>query len=253
MDPSGHSAISDKVRDETSGMSDSELGDYVEHNMSPQERYDYVNDDLHGENDSNNSANIGEITVWGDAPKDSNKGPAPENAGDGHGDGGGSGHEEGGLVGATVIEGGGHVSQAGFALSTVELALQGTTYSTFGRTLQNVEHSLKSGEFTHFNGNVYSQSFRGNQFLSSFSVETSLAAGRMLRGAGNGLTIIGLGVAAYEFSKSPHRGSDYARLGAEVGITFSAVIPYVGPFISISLGYANSMGVFDPVYHYFDQ
>jgi RHS repeat-associated protein len=167
--------------------------------------------------------------------------------------GGISVHEEGGLVGASVSENGsGNWSSSGMALTTAELARQYSALPTFGRSMQSVESALGSGNFAHTGGRVYSQAFRGNQYISSASIDLSKTVGRTLRGVGIGLNIAGVGLAILEYRTSNRSGADKARLLGSFAIMGSFYIPYVGPIASIGLGYAEGLGAFDSAYKYFD-
>ncbi len=191
-----------------------------------------------------------------------NGGGAANNSADGGGysdrDGGSelsqsSKPDAGGLVGAAVSESGGHVSPVGLALSTAELSLQGASYNIFNRSLQTVERALKNEEFVHINGRTYSQTFRGNKYISSASVDMSRTVGQTLRGVGRvvlGLSIIATG---YQFAMSNYSGADWARLAGAAVIMSSSLIPVVGPFVSIGFGFADAFGVLDPIYNYFDR
>lgn len=138
------------------------------------------------------------------------------------------------------------------ALAMGELARQAKTYQSFGKTAQQVEDALANGKYVHKNGKVYSQKFRGNQYISSKSVKNSLGTAKYLKGAGKLMTGASVGIAAYQFYESDKSGADYARLTGAGIITASAFIPVVGPFISIGLGVADSFGAFDSVYNSFD-
>ncbi|SFO39945.1 hypothetical protein SAMN05421741_1513 [Paenimyroides ummariense] len=138
------------------------------------------------------------------------------------------------------------------ALAMGELARQAKTYHFFGKTTQQVENALANGKYVHKNGKVYSQKFRGNQYISSQSVKNSLGTAKYLKGAGKLMTGASVGIAAYQFYESDKSGADYARLTGAGIITASAFIPVVGPFISIGLGVADSFGAFDSIYNSFD-
>jgi hypothetical protein len=69
-----------------------------------------------------------------------------------------------------------------------------------------------------------------------------------------GKATAGLGILAvgYDYYNSDQSGADYARLAGAGVITATALIPFVGPLISIGLGAADAYGGFDGVYKYFD-
>lgn len=94
--------------------------------------------------------------------------------------------------------------------------------------------------------------FRGNQYINSQSVKSSISTAKFARNLGRGFTALNVGTAIYQFGTSEQRGADYARLAGTGVITATAFIPVFGPFISIGLGFADSLGVFDGIYNYFD-
>jgi uncharacterized membrane protein len=57
----------------------------------------------------------------------------------------------------------------------------------------------------------------------------------------------------HQFAASVQSGGDWVRLGGAAIITASAFIPVVGPFISVGLVIADSYGVFNDFYGYFDK
>jgi hypothetical protein len=65
------------------------------------------------------------------------------------------------------------------------------------------------------------------------------------------MALVGAGISLYQFGSSNQTGADYARLAGAAFITGSAFIPVVGPFISIGLGVADSLGAFDGIYNSF--
>lgn len=138
------------------------------------------------------------------------------------------------------------------ALAMGELARQAKTYQFFGKTAQQVEDALANGKYVHKNGKVYSQKFRGNQYISSKSVKNSLGTAKYLKGAGRALTGVSAGIAVYTYLDSDRSGADNARLAGSIIIMGTAAIPVVGPFISIGLGVADSFGAFDSIYNSFD-
>ena len=138
-----------------------------------------------------------------------------------------------------------------FVLGMGELARQVKVYEIFGRSAETVENVLKKGQYVHTNGKVYSQGFRGNQYISSKSLSNSLSAAKLARNLGRGMTLVGTGISLYQFGISNKTGADYARLAGAAFITGSVFIPVVGPFISIELGVADSFGAFDSIYNSF--
>lgn len=138
------------------------------------------------------------------------------------------------------------------ALAMGELARQAKTYQFFGKTAQQVEDALANGKYVHKNGKVYSQKFRGNQYISSQSVKNSLGTAKFVRSAGRALTGVSTGIAVYTYLDSDRSGADNARLAGSIIIMGTAAIPVVGPFISIGLGVADSFGAFDSIYNSFD-
>ncbi|MGL4567963.1 MAG: RHS repeat domain-containing protein, partial [Fusobacteriaceae bacterium] len=141
----------------------------------------------------------------------------------------------------------------GIGLDVGELALHAKTYQIFGTSIENLEKTLGENKFIHTNGKTYSQNFRGNKFITSKSLLSSKNTGKLIKGLGKGILILGLGTSVYQFASSDQSGADYARLTGSFIITGTSFIPYAGPFISIGLGIADGFGAFDPIYNSFDE
>jgi len=154
--------------------------------------------------------------------------------------GGGIGQSEGGWVNALDL-----------GLELGELARQYKVYETYGVSAETVENALKNGLYVHTNGKIYSQKFRGNQYISSKSVSNSISTAKFARNLGRGMTVAGLILSGYQLLNSQGTMADYARFTGSLIIIGTSAIPIAGPFISIGLGIADSFGVFDPIYNYF--
>jgi hypothetical protein len=164
-----------------------------------------------------------------------------------------SGKNSGGESSGDSGQGGGWFSAANGGLAVGELARQGKIYEIYGRSAQSVENALSNGQYVHTNGKTYRQGFRGNQYVSSKSVSNSLSTAKLAKNIGRGITGLSVGISLYQFGTSKQTEADYARLAAAAFITGAAFIPAVGPFISIGLGVADSLGAFDQIYNSFDR
>ncbi|MGE3824258.1 MAG: RHS repeat domain-containing protein, partial [Bacteroidia bacterium] len=122
----------------------------------------------------------------------------------------------------------------------------------FGTSIKNVENTLKEGKFIHQgNGKTYSQKFKGNQYISSKSVKESISNAKFFKVAGNAIQALDLASTFIEFGTSEKKGSDVAKLVTNLAITAVAVVPIVGPALSIGLGIAETFGAFNGMYNLF--
>jgi RHS repeat-associated protein len=141
----------------------------------------------------------------------------------------------------------------GVGLNVGEGVRQGHGYYIFKRPLEIVERELGRGNFVHTsNGKIYSQRFRGNQYISSNSVKGSLSTAKFVKNFGKGLTVVSVATSIVSYANSDKTGADKARLVGSLIITGSAAIPVVGPLLAIGLGIADSFGAFDKIYESFN-
>jgi hypothetical protein len=138
-------------------------------------------------------------------------------------------------------------------LAVGQLVLEGKSFQFFGKSTQNLSEAYKERNFYHSNKKLYSQKFKGNQYLSSKSIANSLSTGKFILNFGRALTGLSVGIAGYEYLQSDGKPSDHARFIGTIIITSTAAIPFVGPFVSIGLGVSDSMGAFNNIYNSFDE
>lgn len=142
----------------------------------------------------------------------------------------------------------------GIGLNVGEGVRQVHGYTIFNRSLQVVEREIGRGNFVHTsNGKIYSQRFRGNQYVSSSSIKSSLSTAKFVKKIGKGLTILSVATSITSYANSEQTGADKARLVGSLITTGAVAFPVVGPLLSIGLGMADSFGAFDGFYDYFKE
>ncbi|BAX80002.1 hypothetical protein ALGA_1627 [Labilibaculum antarcticum] len=125
------------------------------------------------------------------------------------------------------------------------IAIGSGMVSGLGQSYEYGDHIVKYGQ--RVNGKV-----RSAKVLTRVSQMNATKMATGLKVVGRGITVLSVATAGYQFANSDMSGNDYARLAGSAVITGTAFIPFVGPLISIGLGVADSYGVFDDVYNYFD-